>query len=142
MIPTVPATARIDRSPESRFRHDLLTPVNHILGYASLLLDAAQDRGQSELWPPLHDLGELGRRVLAVIEDALPSAPEPDHRPDHRALADRLAGPTDAILARCDELETAGVDNDAERSEFLSDVAGIRDAARRLVELARSGPPA
>lgn len=130
----------IDRSPAARFRHDLLTPVNHIVGYASLLLDAAQDSGKTDRWPTLHILVEQGRRVQDTIEEWLPSDPATQDRPDYSAMADQLATVAGLILEGCDSLEQAAALDDTDRAEFLADLSGIRVATLRLVDMARTGP--
>ena len=56
----------------SRFRHDLRTPVNAILGYAELLLEDGDDL-PPDLLAGLTDLHELGRQLLATIAGFQPA---------------------------------------------------------------------
>jgi signal transduction histidine kinase len=140
MSPPDPATAGA-AEPIARFRHDLLTPVNHILGFCALLLDDAEMLGPPERLAALRRLYDEGCRVLEAIEDVLPRNPGPDHSPDFSALADRLAIPADAIARGCDRLGSAQDDRDApDRADFLDDLAKIRRASALLVEMARKGP--
>lgn len=125
---------------DARFRHDLLTPVNHILGFCSLLIDAAEDLGRPERLSRLRGLREDGGRVLEMIELALPRHPTPDHVPDYPLLADRLTIPLGAIVLACDDLGSAPSDDSPDREEFLDDLAKIRRASHLLVEMARQGP--
>ncbi|WP_435016995.1 hypothetical protein TA3x_004581 [Tundrisphaera sp. TA3] len=129
--------------PGARFRHDLLTPVNHILGYCSLLIDSARMRDAREQLIDLRSLFDEGRRVLDVIEDILPRDPAPDQRLDYALLAVRLAGPADAIVRSCNRLETIPSDHrDLDRGEYLDDLLQIKEASQRLIEMAHRGPSA
>ena len=52
--------------PSSR-KHDLLTPVNHIIGYGELLAEDAADAGQQELLSGLEKICANGRALEKII---------------------------------------------------------------------------
>jgi len=49
--------------------HDLLTPLNQIIGYSEMLMERAGDRGQAEFLPDLNRVCLAGQRLLSVITD-------------------------------------------------------------------------
>jgi CheY-like chemotaxis protein len=79
-----------------QLRHDLRTPVNHILSYAELLREEAQDAGLAELVVALEDIILAGRQTLTLISDVLdPTRPEANAviTPElTHAIDDRLKG--------------------------------------------------
>ncbi|MER3495640.1 MAG: hypothetical protein C4320_01745 [Armatimonadota bacterium] len=52
-------------SPE--FLHDLRTPLNHILGYSEMLLEQAEQEGQSSYVPDLTRIQGAGQQLLALL---------------------------------------------------------------------------
>lgn len=54
----------------SRLRHDLRTPVNHIIGYAELLLEEAREGGLEDLVPDLEKIRDAGRALQEMLEKA------------------------------------------------------------------------
>src|SRR5438477_377718 len=63
----------IRRSGEAlaHLRHDLRTPINHILGYTEILLEDAGDTGLDEFSPALREMNAGGRQLLDWIQGAL-----------------------------------------------------------------------
>ena len=123
------------RDPSSALRHDLINPVNQILGYTELLL---VDHADGLSWPSRADrlraIRELGRRARETIDDALIREPHP--HPDLRALALEVVGISRAIVEVCEGLEgdAAGL---PERDGFLDDLGRIREATDQLSEMIR-----
>lgn len=60
----------LDRAGK-RLRHDLRTPLNHVIGYAELLAEGAEESGRAALVADLHRIRDAGARVLAMIDDVL-----------------------------------------------------------------------
>ncbi len=52
-------------------RHALLTPINHILGFTEIQLEAADENGLLDYVPALTEINARGRTLLAIIEDEL-----------------------------------------------------------------------
>ena len=48
-------------------RHELRTPINHIVGYAELLLDEAEDGDYAALVPDLHRIEPTAHRDQPVL---------------------------------------------------------------------------
>ena len=55
----------------AQLRHELLTPVNTIIGYCELLLEDAAAQGQEHLLPDLQRIHTAANRFLALISDVV-----------------------------------------------------------------------
>ena len=58
----------------SHLRHDLRTPLNHVIGYSEMLVEEAEDGGREQLAADLGRIRESGMRVLQMIDDVLARA--------------------------------------------------------------------
>ena len=54
---------------EANLRHELLTPLNAVIGYSEMLLEDAKDKGQEDFIPDLQKIHAAAKRFLAVIND-------------------------------------------------------------------------
>jgi signal transduction histidine kinase len=63
-----PARAQNDNHI-AQLRHDLLTPINHILGFTEIQIEEAQEAGLLECVPALTEINAGGRSLLAIIKD-------------------------------------------------------------------------
>ncbi len=111
----------------SEVRHNLRTPINHILGYGEMLMEDAEDQGKQEFLPDLRRILEDGKLALAVINGALTPATNEVFEPQIRDMSDGLLSPVTQILEIIRRIEP----------ELVSgDVAKIRTAAQRLLSMA------
>ena len=63
-------------APEARrIRHDLRTPVNHIIGYAEILAEEAEDEERDQLKRDLEKIRDAGRTWLELMENRLTGDP-------------------------------------------------------------------
>ena len=53
----------------AQLRHDLLTPINHILGFTEIQIEEAQEAGLIESVPVLMQINAGGRSLLAIVKD-------------------------------------------------------------------------
>jgi len=131
MSPTDPRAA-------GRLRHELRTPVNHILGYAELLIEEVEDLGREDRVETLEEVRAAGRRALDLVDRIAAAGGAAGSEPAARLLAD-LAG----VAAACDLL-AGGAAGGADPEGFLADLARIRTACNRLAgriaDFRRSGP--
>jgi DNA-binding response OmpR family regulator len=120
-------------TPTRRLRHDLRTPVNHILGYSQLLIEDSQESGNGGRFPQLEELAGLGQDILRQIELALPS-PEPED-PEQRIahLRHSLKPRVEQIRERLRELPFS------EGSAQFADVQRLRQAANKLAIFVDTG---
>ena len=113
-------------------RHELRTPVNHILSYARLVLEEADELGlDEEIEAHLDTIQAAGHQALALI-DALLERSGPTERQALRALAERIA----EQAARLREMTAS-----AGHAQTAEDVGRIAEAAGRLVALVSDAPP-
>ena len=109
-------------TPARQLRHDLLNEVNHIVGYAELLLEEGGDRR-------LSDVVAAGKQVMTVVQRILGAGANAVEGFDGGELRAALQGPIDDVLHLTATVETNG-DLDAERF-----VGQISAAARRVSDL-------
>jgi CheY-like chemotaxis protein len=117
-------TAPLAREIAAELRHELRTPVNHILGYAEMLREDAD--GGSETAAQCDRIIGVARDVLVRINTALPPTGIAMHD-DVTALLTALRGPQSEILAATQVLTATSSDE-----QLTADVARIAEAARRL----------
>ncbi len=104
-----------------RLRHELLNQVNHIVGYAELLLEEGGD-------PRLSDIVAAGKQVMSAVQRILgPNAAEGF---DAAALRGALQGPLDDVLRLAGGIDPGG-DADAER--FIGQIAVAAQRAADLI---------
>jgi CheY-like chemotaxis protein len=120
-------------SPEevSALRHDLRTPVNHIVGYCELLLEDAEGEGHAPRRAALEAALATVREVLVMINTSLPSSGVNVTGEDVASLYQRLHAPQSRIMEILATLTLPG-----EREEdpaFEADVGRIRQATEQLV---------
>jgi len=113
-------------------RHELRTPVNHIMSYAELLLDDAHDQGLSDLVKVLEAAQSAGKALLPLISGFLETPPAPGElRPDpSRATLITLAEEVAERIARVIQDPSVQAHPD-----IIVDLQRIREAAERLLGL-------
>lgn len=108
-------------------RHELRTPVNHIIGYSEMLIEEAEEQGYDTLIPDLERIRVAGRQLLGLIDESLdpsrdPSIPRPD-----------LYAPLREVLA-CSQAARARAEGH-ERADIIPDLRKIDGAADYLLAL-------
>jgi signal transduction histidine kinase len=105
------------------FRHRLLTPVNHILGYADLLIEDAEADGRIDVLDALRSIHAEGLRIFDTIQASITA--EGTIMPGFSAQLAEMCG---RIAGECDRLApTAGQSGE--------DLLKIRGAADELIGL-------
>lgn len=69
-----------DKASLSKLRHDLRTPINHIIGYGELLREDLADQGVTEL-SDLQRIEDAARRLLEMINESLSDEASPPRAP-------------------------------------------------------------
>ncbi|HWG50061.1 MAG TPA: histidine kinase dimerization/phospho-acceptor domain-containing protein [Candidatus Acidoferrales bacterium] len=119
-------------SPDNlrNLKHELRTPVNHILGYSSLLLDAADDAGDSTVAGMVNQISANAQVLVRMVEKNLVS---PNGEMDETQL-DALRANVRPVVGQI--LEALPADSEAaEMAPYVEDLERIRSAANDLLVL-------
>src|ERR1035438_6862342 len=86
-------------------RHELRTPVNHILGYSELLIEDASERHLEAFIPAFRQIHSGGRQLLESIHTALGEKTGSPKGPDAQSLdlgafKENLCGTAAEVLDR------------------------------------------
>jgi adenylate cyclase len=109
----------------SKIRHDLRTPINHILGYCEMLQE--DEQLPAVFAPDLEKIHAGGKQLLALIAEYFDEETFETKRGDVQRLCHDLRTPVNQIIGYCEILQ-----EDAEeigRKKYLPDLQKIRDAA-------------
>ena len=113
----------------SHLRHELHTPLNHIIGYSEMLLESATEGSIVALEPALRELHENARQVMLLVDETLARTRKESEIDLHR-LSTQTSGPIGSILGAI-----AGLKRQAEQlgaSEVTQDLERIASAAQTL----------
>jgi adenylate cyclase len=117
-------------------RHELRTPINHIIGYSELLLEEADDLEHQAIVADLGKIHQAGTDLLALVNDALDAARVTQGPPDLTALSEALRTPLNAIIGYSDLLQEEA---EAEgHADLVPDLARIETAGKHLLGLVLS----
>ena len=112
-------------------RHELRTPVNHILGYSELLIEDASERHLEAFIPTFQQIQSGGRQLLASIEATLNQNLDSEQALDIESLKENLRGTAREVLGASTSLHET-LENGHQQT--LADLAAISLALHRLME--------
>ena len=113
----------------AELRHDLRTPLNHVIGYTEMLLEDAADDALAERREPLQQTLSAARQALELINATLGTARAAGAGEVAR-LHEDLRQPRDRIVQAITGLLSA---TDGRDAAFSADLQKILTAAGRLV---------
>jgi K+-sensing histidine kinase KdpD len=113
-----------------KFKHELRTPVNHILGYSDLLLETAADSGDAETAELAKDIHDNGQVLAKLLEKNLLSASGKLDLDQMEALRAGVRPVIKEILSRLGD-RTNGRKDD----QHAHDLGRIRRAVDQLLTL-------
>jgi class 3 adenylate cyclase len=118
-------------------RHELRTPLGHIIGYSEMLLEEVEDGGPAVLVDPLRRLHQDARQLLARLNEIL-AAPRPDTAPVALpALLAQLVTPAEALAV---VVEAARATTPPDAADGLrADLDKMAAAGGHLVDLLTHG---
>ncbi|UCC88435.1 MAG: response regulator [Anaerolineales bacterium] len=127
---------RIHRAFLAHLRHELLTPLNAIIGYSEMLLEEAEDEGLEALIPNLKKTCGAGKGLLALVNEILDPAKveageldldletlEANLRHTLLTLVNAVIGYSEMLLEDAAE---------GEQEDFIPDLEKIHTAAMRF----------
>ncbi len=127
------APASTDRRVAA-LRHDLRTPLNHIIGYGEMLMEDAEQRGDDALLGAARRIHATARKLVEVIQCALSPAKAHASESEIAALRGQLQAPVQSIVGAVEQaLETSD-------PAAAKDLESIRAAAERLLSLTSEVP--
>jgi signal transduction histidine kinase len=124
-------------------RHDLRTPINHILGYTEILLEDYEGDAGGRIEKALREIHAGGRALLDWIQGALGENFGSVSGEQLEAFEGRLRPEAGRLLRECESL--AEILREKGSQEALSDIDRVSTAFRRLLALVRGmvcGPAA
>lgn len=134
-IPGQPIARELIRS----LRHDVRTPIYHIVGYCEMWQDAAELQGRAELLTGLQKVFSAGQRLLAGVDAVL----DVDHPSTGTGAADRidrdLRDPLDAVIGYTELLREGIADPD--QADLAADLERILTAAQQVRAYLGAIPP-
>ncbi len=107
-------------------RHDLRTPVGHIIGYAEILEEDLADL-ETELLPDVQRIHAAGDRLAELIDDLLGAAKRSPSEIDFADAHEQLRTQLNHVSGYCELARDAAEEGEA--SEVLPDLEKIRSAA-------------
>jgi adenylate cyclase len=128
-----PAPSAPRKRPLAKIRHDLRTPVNHIIGYSEILLEEAPSRVPERFLLDLKRIRNGGEQLLALVNQHFNDRAFPHTAPDLHQLCHELRTPVNHIIGYSELL----MDQCAESGwdDFEADLAKINLAARTWLGL-------
>jgi adenylate cyclase len=112
-------------------RHELRTPINHIVGYSELLLEVAEERSHAELLADLSKIRAAGAELAALVNESLDAARLQTSLPDTVSLSRELRTPLNTIVGYSELLEELA--EEGGYVDLLPDLQRIRTAGRHLL---------
>lgn len=114
-------------------KHDLRTPLNHIIGYCELLIEESGERNLQGLVPDLQRIHGAGKRLLGVINDLFDPAKSAGLQADRGLIHHEVRTPLNQIIGYAEMLQEEAQDRGD--SKLLGDLRKIDQAARHLLRL-------
>jgi class 3 adenylate cyclase len=124
----------IDPAALSHLRHELYTPLNHIIGYSEMLLEDAAAGTSSALEPGLRAVHEHAQRLLALIGDFLGQARVEAGEVDVARLSAEASAPLGAIVSAAEMLNAQALESGAQNArQDLERIAAAAAALRIMI---------
>jgi signal transduction histidine kinase len=118
-------------------KHDLRTPINHVIGYSEMLIEDLDARTDAAVLAALQVVLDAGKEMLAAVNAHVGAGSDPESFISSDVLASlRQAVGAGVSRVRAAQLEDLGLGRSA---TFSSDVRKVLDGARRLTEFAHTG---
>ena len=131
MTATTEPNAPLTPEATAQLRHDLRTPVNHIVGYAEMLLEDAAEASLAPRKPALEETLAAARDVLSAIDRLLGGRSDGIAADEVVGLYRSLREPQQRIVRAVEGL--LQLSDPAPNQDFTSDLHRILGAAAKLI---------
>jgi class 3 adenylate cyclase len=130
-----------DRATLNHLRHELHTPLNHIIGYSEMLLESACEGSIVAMEPRLRELHEYAQQLMLLVDEVL-GRTRKDNEIDLRRLSTEASGPISCIIAAADELKAQAREMAAvEAGQDLDRIASAAHTLHTMITDGVSAPP-
>jgi class 3 adenylate cyclase len=120
----------MDAAAVKHLRHELHTPLNHIIGYSEMLLEDVAEGQNAGLEPGLRTVYDNAQRLLVLINDFLGQARVDSGDVKVDSLSEQASAPLGAIFTAVEALKAQT--GDAETEDAQRDVGRIAAATLAL----------
>lgn len=125
--------SRPGHRPLAKIRHDLRTPINHIIGFSEILLEETPGHVPNSFLNDLQKIRSGGDRLLALINQHLSEENFPAAKPDLHQLCHELRTPVNHIIGYSELLIEQC--HDLAQTCFQADLLKINSAAKTWLAL-------
>jgi adenylate cyclase len=130
-----------DRATLNHLRHELHTPLNHIIGYSEMLLESACEGSIVAMEPRLRELHEHAQQLMLLIDEVL-GRTRKDNEIDLRRLSTEASGPISSIIAAAGELKAQAQEMSAiEAGQDIDRIASAAHTLHTMIADGVSAPP-
>ena len=124
------STGNLKRDSLSDVRHDLLTPINHLLGYTEMMIEDCEELGLHTLLQCCQLIRVISKELQTAIERVLPSSPQPAEEAELCKLRTELSSPMVRMFQVIEDAERYIAN--ANQPNLMQDLGKVRVAAERL----------
>lgn len=124
----------------SKIRHDLRTPVGHIIGYSEMLQEDLGGDMKERTSDDLHKIKQAGERLLSIIEKHFGASKDSIGEIDFWDAERQLRGQLEHVLGNCDILRKS--EDDGLLKEIGKDLGRIESAANTFMRMLANIEPA
>lgn len=117
----------------NNLKHDLRTPLNHIIGYCEMLLEEPANQARPQLVADLERIHLAGRRLLTVINDLFDPIKSTAYKANPALIHHEIRTPLNQIIGYGEMLQEEAREQGA--GAFAEDAGKILEASRKLLNL-------
>src|SRR5436190_24242879 len=131
----LPRDADDNRGVKNKFsgnlKHEMRTPLNHIIGYCEMLMEQAQEDGLDIFLADLNRIHSAGEQLLGVVDDLCD--PVAHRKMDEASMHHEVRTPLNQVIGYAEMLQEQA--KDLGHDSFALDLQKVHTAGRRLLDL-------
>jgi adenylate cyclase len=131
-----------DRATLNHLRHELHTPLNHIIGYSEMLLESAAEGSIGAMAPRLRDLHDHAHQLMLLVDEVLGPTRRESNEIDLDRLSAQTSGPIGSIITTASELKLQAQQlGAAEAGQDLDRIALAAQTLHSMIVDSVNAPP-